>query len=102
MKTPKKYSGYKSFQYLGKGPFSKYEITEEMGWGNVKPYLVPLTGDQEQRVEAILEQYPFISLHDHVINLPKNPNEMVAAIREIRAETAYDALSKSLPRRRVR
>ena len=95
MKRAKMHSGYKSFQYLGEGPFSRYEIAEEMNWGNVKPYQVPLTSDQERRVEAVLEQYPFISLHDHVINLPKNLNEMVAGIKEIRAETAYDALSKS-------
>ena len=95
MKNEKNYSGYKSFRYLGEGPFSAYEISEEMGWGEVEPYLVPLSAEQKQRVEAILEQYPFISLHDHLINLPKNLNEMVAAIKEIRAETAYDALSKS-------
>lgn len=95
MKKEKNYSGYKSFQYLGEGPFSAYEISEEMGWRDVEPYLVPLSAEQEQRVEAILEQYPYISLHDHLINLPKNLDEMVAAIKEIRAETSYEALSKS-------
>ena len=95
MKAKKRYSGYKSFDYLDKKDFKQFEIAEEIGWGNVETYEVPLTEDEEIRVENILDKNLVISLHDHVISLPKHKNEMITAIKECRAFTAYEALSKS-------
>lgn len=95
MVTKQGYSGYKSFDYLDKKDFSRFEIAEQIGWGDVEPYEIPLTGDEEKRVERILEENVVISLHDHVICLPKNRNEMITAIKESRAFTAYEALSRS-------
>jgi membrane dipeptidase len=89
------YFGYKSFDYLEKKDFRQFEIAEEMGWGDIEPYEVALTEAEEKRVEKILEENLVISLHDHVISLPKNRNEMITAIKECRAFTAYEALSRS-------
>lgn len=95
MMTKQGYSGYKSFDYLEKKDFSQFEIADEIGWGDVEPYEVPLTEYEEKRVRKILEENLVISLHDHVICLPKNRNEMITAIKECRAFTAYEALSRS-------
>lgn len=95
MKTEKGYSGYKSFDYLEKKDFEGYEIAEEIGWGYAEPYVVPLSKPEEERVRGILRDTIVISLHDHLIDLPKDNDQMITLIKKGRAVTGYEALSKS-------
>ena len=94
----KKYSGYKSFDYLDKKDYKQFEMEKEMGWGDVEPYEVPLSGPEEERFKKIIKENIVISLHDHLIVLPKNVRntaEMITATREGRTPTGYEALSRS-------
>jgi len=91
----KRYSGYKSYDYLDKKDYEQFEFAEEIGWGDVEPYEVLLSEAEEQRLEKIIEKNIVISLHDHLIDLPKDKGQMIAAIREGRPATGYEALSKS-------
>jgi len=91
----KKYSGYKSFDYLDEKDYTHFETDKEIGWGNAEPYEVRLSQAEEERFKKIIEQNIVISLHDHVMDLPKDMGQMIPAIKEGRADTGYEALSKS-------
>jgi membrane dipeptidase len=94
----KKYNGYKSFDYLEKKDYRQFEMEEEMGWGNVEPYEVPLSKSEEERFKKIVEKNIVISLHDHMMTLPKavrDRAQLVAASRENRLPVSYEAVSKS-------
>ncbi len=90
----KKYSGYKSFDYLEKGiDYQEFKLTKEVG--RVKPYLVPLSTAEEERVNRIVAENPVISLHDHPEVYPENMIETFEYSRHGRQVTAFEALSKS-------
>jgi len=91
----KKYSGYKSYQYLDKGvDYKDFELAKEIG--RVKSYIIPLSKSEEERVEKILEKSIVISLHDHPgIFLPKDLNQIFQYMREGREHTGYKGLSVS-------
>ena len=60
----KKYSGYKSFQYLEAGfDYKAYELCKELN--RVKYHEVPLSKTEEERFQGIIENNIVISLHDH-------------------------------------
>ena len=51
---PKKYDGYKSFQYLEAGKdYRPYELSRE--YDRVEPFVYPVTEEEEKRVEKIFE-----------------------------------------------
>ena len=57
MGTNKKYSGYQSFDYLEKGKdYKEFKLIE--GENAFEPYLIPLSPEQEGRVEG----------HDHGVD----------------------------------
>lgn len=90
----KKYSGYKSFQYLEKGvDYREFKLSKEIG--RVKPYIIPLSKPEEERVEKILEEAITISLHDHPMVFPEDMSQIFEYIRQGRYFTAYEGLSVS-------
>lgn len=90
----KNYSGYQSFDYLEKGKdFKEFSLLE--GESPFEPYLIPLTPEQEQRFEELVEKLIMISLHEHPHIFPANIRETFAYVREARVFTAYEALSNS-------
>jgi len=94
MKKNKKYSGYQSFDFLEKGKdFREFKLLE--GENAFEPYFVPLTTEQENRVEELAEKFTMISLHEHPHIFPADIRETVAYEKEVRIFTAYEALSKS-------
>ncbi len=94
MSLEKRYGGYRSFSYLEAGrdyrPFRLADETER-----VEPYLVPLTEEEEARVERLLREHVFVSLHDHVGVFPADITETPEYVREGRMFTAFEGLARS-------
>jgi len=90
----KKYSGYKSFQYLDKGTdYKGFKLAKEIG--RVEPYLVSLSKPEEERAEELLEKSIVISLHDHAVVFPEDTSQIFEYNREGREFTGYEGLSVS-------
>jgi len=90
----KGYKGYKSYQYLEKDKdYKGFELAKEID--RVEPYLIPLTPEDEKRVENIIKNNIIISLHDHPVTTPANINELLDYEREGRECTAYEGLAHS-------
>jgi len=90
----KKYSGYKSFDYLEKDiDYKAFKLDREVN--RVEPYLVPLTISEEERVRRIVTENPVISLHDHAQIFPADMSEAFEYARHGRHATAFEALSQS-------
>ncbi|TFF95700.1 diguanylate cyclase, partial [Candidatus Thorarchaeota archaeon] len=90
----KKYTGYRAYQYLTPGKdYKEFELREA-----IKPewsYLVPLSKNEEERVEEILEKNIVIDLHEHPTMMAADPNQSRDLSREGREFMAYEALSMS-------
>jgi len=92
--SSKKYSGYKSFQYLEPGvDYKDIELTKEIG--RVDQYQVPLTESEEKRVAELYRKCIVISLHDHAFCLPADLTQLSEWSREGRTNTAYEGFSVS-------
>jgi len=90
----KKYSGYQSFDYLEKGKdFKEFKLIE--GENAFEPYLIPLSLEQESRMNDLAEKTVMISLHEHPHLFPANIRETTAYEKEVRIFTAYEALANS-------
>jgi len=91
----KRYNGYKAYQYLEPGvDYRDFVLCKEIG--RVPEYLVPLTPEQERRVEEIARDSIVISLHDHPVAFPEDlERDLFEYAREGRERTAYEGLSQS-------
>ena len=90
----KKYSGYKAFQFLEPGiDYREFKLRAEMvpEWAE----WVPLSKDEEDRFEEIMEKNIVISLHEHPSTRPEDISLREEFTREGREPLAYEALSKS-------
>ena len=84
----KKYSGYRSFDYLEKGKdFKKFQLLT--GESTFEPYLIPLTEEQEKRELDLARKLVMISLHEHPHLFPADIRETMAYEKEVRIFTAY-------------
>ncbi|MBA7553952.1 hypothetical protein ES705_46557 [subsurface metagenome] len=73
----KKYSGYRSFEYLQKDvDYKAFKLSKEID--RVELHLVPLSASEEERVNRIVDENPVISLHDHPQVFPEDITEAVA------------------------
>lgn len=92
--VPKRYTGYKSFQYLEPDvDYKPFQLAKEIG--RVEPYLVPVSNEQEQEVQDILAESIVISLHDHPFVVPEDPFQIFDYNRRGRQWTGYEGLSVS-------
>ena len=90
----KQYSGYRSYDYLKKGlDYPSFELVNEIS--RVKPYLVPVSTEEEARVQNLLEKCVVISLHDHPRVLPKDMSKLFTYNQSGREITGYEGLSVS-------
>lgn len=90
----KKYSGYKSFDYLEKGKdYKEFELVQ--GQSIFEPNLIPISPEQEKRVEELAEKTVMISLHEHPHLFPADIRQTMDYGREVRVSTAFEALSNS-------
>ncbi|MCS7364774.1 MAG: dipeptidase [archaeon GB-1867-035] len=90
----KDYDGYVSYQYLEAGvDYKEYKLTRQVN--RVKPYEIPLSKTEEERVQEILEKYVIISLHDHLEVYPEDPSQILDYIRRGRMWIAYEGMAAS-------
>ncbi|MGC8622036.1 MAG: dipeptidase [Caldisphaera sp.] len=90
----KKYSGYKSFQYLEAGKdYKAFKLSKEIG--RVKPFIYPISKDEETRVQEIISKFIIISLHDHTDVHPEDITQVYEWVRNNRISTGYEGLSVS-------
>ncbi|MBN6205855.1 membrane dipeptidase [Ralstonia pickettii] len=90
----KNYDGYKSFQYLESGvDYKEYKLSKEND--RVEPYVYPVSEDEEERAQRILEEEYIISMHEHTFVMPDNLNEFYEFRRQGRDWTGFEALSQS-------
>lgn len=87
------YKGYQAYSYLIAGrDYPEYEFAP---WNWVGEYLVPLTPEEEKRVEAFARDHIVIALHEHPTFFPKDIALTVPYNRDGREFCAYEALSLS-------
>ncbi|PZA07511.1 MULTISPECIES: dipeptidase [Thermaceae] len=90
----KRYSGYKSFQYLEPGvDYKPFKLAKELD--RVPSRKVEVTPEQEERVKRIFRENLIISLHDHCFVAPENLAEFFEFRRQGRDWTGYEGLSVS-------
>ena len=90
----KRYSGYKSFDYLEPGTdYKAFTLVPELN--RVPSTQVPTTPEQEARVEALFQNTLMISLHDHCFVAPQDLSEFFEFRRWGRDTTGYEGLSVS-------
>lgn len=94
MGVNKRYSGYRSWDYLRETrDFRDLDLIE--GHSPFEPYLVPLDDEQELRFADLAERLVLISLHEHPHLFPADLADMHAYDKEARIHTAYAALADS-------
>jgi membrane dipeptidase len=90
----KTYRGYKSFQYLEpEVDYQPFRLARELD--RVPSRRVEVTPEQEARVQRLLDENLVISLHDHTVVIPEDPNQIIESRRAGRDWTGYEGLSVS-------
>src|SRR4030042_597359 len=89
----KRYDGYRAFGYLEHG--FDYKGFRLAGHPRVEPYLVPLSGGEEDRLAGLLERSVLVDLHEHPVLWPEDMGDVPEMHRLGRQFTAYEALSTS-------
>lgn len=90
----KVYDGYKSFQYLDAGEdYKEYRLSKEND--RVEPYVYPVSADEEEQTQQILEEDYIASMHEHTFVMPENLQEFYEFRRQGRDWTGFEALSQS-------
>ncbi|MEU8874040.1 membrane dipeptidase [Streptomyces javensis] len=93
--TTRSYTGYRSFSYLEPGvDYREFEAAPDVD--RLPPFDLGLTAEQEARASRLLTENIVVSLHDHPVRLPADPEkELSAWNREARLAYGYDGLSRS-------
>jgi membrane dipeptidase len=90
----KRYSGYKSFEYLEAGTdYKAFALAKELN--RVASTPVEVSPEQEERVKNLFADNIVISLHDHCFVAPENLAEFFEFRRQGRDWTGYEGLSVS-------
>jgi len=90
----KRYSGYRSFQYLEPGvDYRAFPLAKQIG--RVPEFRYPLGEAEEERVRKIFTDHVTVSLHDHAFVTPENLEEIWEYRRWGRDATAYEGLAVS-------
>lgn len=90
----KRYSGYRSFQYLEAGTdYREFKLAREVE--RVNSSTVSVTPEQEERVQRLLDECLVVSLHDHAFVVPEDPNLIFEYRRAGRDWTGYEGLAVS-------
>src|SRR5205823_5566733 len=93
-RTRKRYSGYRSFQYLEPGvDYREFKLAREVD--RVHSQRVEVSDAQEQRVQRLLDECLVISLHDHAFVVPEDTQQIFEYRRAGRDWTGYEGLAVS-------
>ena len=89
------YKNYQAYSYLEEGKdYRAFKMVSELE--RVPEYLVPLSPEEEKRVEKLAQGTICISLHDHPEIFPDDlSRELFDYAREGRERTAYEGLAHS-------
>ena len=87
----KRYTGYRSFQYLEPGDYPNVALVPELN--RVSSTRVATT--EEARVRQIFQDHLIISLHDHCFVAPEDLKGFLEFRRTGREFTAYEGLAQS-------
>lgn len=90
----KQHRPYTSYQYLESGrDYQVFELAPELD--RVRSARVPITEEQEQRVQRLLADSIVISAHDHPSVRPADPRQGLAYRRQGRESTGFRGLAAS-------
>jgi membrane dipeptidase len=90
----KKDPRYRSYQYLEPGAdYRAFALAKEIG--RVPEELVPLSEAEAERVAAIFDRDPIVSIHEHTAVFPEDPKEIFDYARQGRQVTGYAGLARS-------
>ena len=90
----KQYSGYRAYDYLEPTTdYQTFRLAAELD--RVPSQKVSISPEEEQRVQRLLEEHVVISLHDHPIVMPEQPEQIFEQRRTGRDVTGYEGLSVS-------
>jgi membrane dipeptidase len=90
----KQYSGYRAYDYLEPTTdYQAFKLAAELD--RVPSQKVSISPEEEQRVQRLLEEHVVISLHDHPIVMPEQPEQIFEQRRTGRDVTGYEGLSVS-------
>lgn len=90
------YQGYEAYQYLEPG--KDFRIIDWADWDWAGRHVLPLSDEEEARVQKLLARYPYISLHDHPDFTTRDMSTcepLFQAMREGRDRCGYEALAYS-------
>lgn len=94
MSLSKRGTPYESFSYLARGAdFTAFDVVDTAD--RVEEHLVPLTADEEQRVQDLVANNVMVSLHEHLGAFPTDIRQSPAYTREGRMATAFAALRQA-------
>jgi membrane dipeptidase len=94
MARKKRYNGYKSFEYLEPGiDYKVFKLAKEIN--RVESYVVPVTREQEQKVQEILDNDVVVSVHEHIYITTDDISELLDYKHTGRNWTGYEGLSNS-------
>ncbi|MFC1660448.1 dipeptidase [Gemmatimonadota bacterium] len=88
----KENSDYRSFDYLIPGvDYRSFELADELN--RVAGHLLPLSEDEEERVDRLRDSCVKVSLHEHLGVFPARVEDTPAYLREGRMATAFQGLA---------
>ena len=94
MSLEKRGTTYESFSYLEKGQdYRAFDLADQVD--RVPADIVPLTPEEERRVEGIVRENLMISMHEHLGVFPADVSRTPAYVREGRMATAFRGLAAS-------
>jgi membrane dipeptidase len=90
----KAYDGYQSFQYLEPGvDYRPFKLAKEID--RVASYAYPVSEEQEQHAQRLLDENIIVSVHDHTSVFPEDLSQILDYVRHGREWTGYEGLSAS-------
>ena len=96
LKQKEAYKGYRAYSYLTEG--ADYPKFDWADWDWAGRHVIELDAAQEARVEKLLKENVYLSLHDHPTLFPRrvdNLDDIYNVMRNGREMTAYEALAYS-------
>lgn len=94
MSLTKQGTDYESFSYLEAGrDYEAFELADELH--RVEQFLVPLSSEEEIRVEKIVADSLMVSMHDHLGVFPADIRESPRYTHHGRMSTAFKGLAAS-------
>lgn len=95
MGSDKQYDGYQSYDYLEEDEdYASFELADM--FSGYDAHEIPLSEDEQARMESLVADEVVVSLHDHPFYFPEDVHEdLWDYVREGRVHTAYEFLAQT-------